>query len=209
MQTNRKKQNIKSYIAIAIFLVFWMIAFADLFFEEKVAATVPNFSWAYHQAFHQTWSFFSQPAIYNDKLVFILRKNDKVIDSIDVLDELWKTKRSKWNYAKENVWDHIMFRNLRDLRKAIQNKTFFKVVEIKKEFTEHEIIESKENAILLNNLIVFGTTVLKEKGIEINNCQYQIILITNYTKPFYNHQHYNDTTIQLTTDWQQFSKWKN
>lgn len=205
MQINQKKQTIKSYVAIAIFLVFWFVAFAYLIFEDKLTKVVPNFSWAYNQTFHQNWSFFSQPAIYNDKFVFLLKKDDKIIDSIDVLNELWKTKRSKWNYSRENVWDHIMFRQMRKLRCKLQEKKIISF-STNDSLAYCELLTKNNNAELLQNLEVFGKEMLAAKGIKTNDIQFKIILFTTYTKHFPSHKHPNGNVKEFETSWKYFNK---
>lgn len=202
MQINQNKQQTKSYVAIAIFLFFWLTALAYLFFENKITKKVPNFSWAYNQAFHQNWSFFSQPAIYNDELIFVIQKNTETIDSIDVLDELWKAKRSKFNYARENVWDHIMYRQMRKLRSKLQEKN---LVSYSKDSTKfNSLLNNKTNADLLHNIEKFGKEIIEKKGIKTDEAKFKILLFTNYTTPFLKHKNNYQNSLEFDTDWKYF-----
>lgn len=204
MHATKTTQTIKSYIAIAIFLVFWIVAFAYLFFEEKVTQKAPHFSWAYSQAFHQSWSFFSQPAIYNDKLIFVVKDNNKT-DSIDVLDELWKAKRSKWNYARENVWDHIMYRQMRKLRSKLAEQKLVSFNSRDSLKYCHQITD-KNNIELLQNIEAFGKEIVEQKGIATNGKQFKILLYTNYTKPFNNEKRIIGDVLEFETHWKYFNK---
>ncbi|MCX6208020.1 MAG: hypothetical protein NTZ59_00615 [Bacteroidetes bacterium] len=203
MHSTKTKQTIKSYIAIAIFLVFWIVAFAYLFFEKKVTQKTPNFSWAYSQAFHQSWSFFSQPAIYNDKLIFVIKRNNKT-DSVDILDELWKAKRSKWNYARENVWDHIMYRQMRKLRSKLQEQKLISF-SIKDSLKYCQQLTDKDNVELLQNIEVFGKEILQQKGFATSGKQFKILLYTNYTKPFKNEKRMIGDVLEFETHWKYFN----
>lgn len=203
MQINQNKQKVKSYIAIAIFLFFWIISFAYLFFEDKTTKAIPNFSWIYSQAFHQSWNFFSQPAIYNDQLIFIIKKDNETVDSIDVLDELWKAKRSKINYARENVWDHIMYRQVQKLRSKIQEK---KIIAYNRDSTLFQSsFKDKVNIDLLKNIESFGKEMLEKKGITTTRKKFKIMLYTNFTKPFRKYEEKVQKKLEFDTDWKYFN----
>ncbi len=190
-----KKHNIKSLAALAVFCCFWLFTFLYIVVQKSFEKKISRTTWAYKQAFPQSWNFFTQPAIYNDKLIVILQnENHPTLDSIDVLEILWNEKRSKFNYAKANVWDHIMFRTLRETRERLNNNTL-------KQFPENE-----SNKRLFNNLEMFGKEMLLTKNTDIKNSSYKILLCTNYTTPFKNHQYYSDTIIELTSNWKQFVK---
>jgi hypothetical protein len=178
------KETKKTYLAITIFLVFWLVALLYIVAGNKLNKKFSSISWGYNQVFHQSWQFFMQPAIYNDKLVVILKKNNQSnVDSIDVLNELWKQKRTPFNNATPTVWDEIMFRQIRFLRLALQDK---KLISYNNNDSIYNLLSStKNNKMLLNNITIFSKQMLQNIGYTTTaNTQLKIVLYTNYTPPF-------------------------
>lgn len=209
MQQTGEKNNKKSYLVLTFFIMFWLITFAYLFAKNKLNKKTPNVSWAYHQLFPQSWNFFSQPAIYNDKLIFILRnKNQSKLDSVDVLDMLWNDKRTEFNYARANVWDHIMFRQIRYLRIELTNKTLIAYNETDsiKMAEYYHTSNTDGNKKLLKNIEAFGKEMLQKKQFKIDSStQYQMLLFTNYTKPFNQKDIIIKNDLAFKTDWKTFA----
>ena len=209
MQQTGKKNIKKSYIVLTFFTMFWLLTFAYLFAENKLNKKTPNISWAYHQLFPQSWNFFSQPAIYNDKLIFILKnKNQSKLDSVDVLDILWSEKRTKFNYARANVWDHIMFRQIRYLRTELTNKTLVAYNETDNAKMANYYITANaiNNKKLLDNFEVFGKEMLRNKQFKVDSStQYQMLLVTDYTKPFNKKDTITKNDLAFKTDWKTFA----
>lgn len=183
--TNNQNINKKVYILVIIFLMFW--SFTSLFILfPKLTSKFSSINWVYSQTFPQSWSFFTQPAIYNDRLIVVTRdSNEKIIDSVDVLKTLWDNKRAKFNYSYENIWDHIMYRSIRDLREKINSAqiTFYSEDDIFKQINYYELLLPQDNYFLLQNIENFSKKMLSKDKLTKAE-EFQLLLYTDYINPF-------------------------
>ena len=187
--------TIKAYLTISVFILFWMMTFAFVFPTKIFRKKTPKLAWNYDQVFGQKWNFFTQPYLYNDRIVFVLKNvtTMQVADSIDVLNELWKQKQSNAPFnTKEDILDHIMLKQTARLRAGIEDAQVF-IKESNKDSANQpwlkqisSLIEAdKVNANTIHNIEAFGKIILKSKGINIDkNIQYKILFYTDFISTF-------------------------
>lgn len=170
----------------------------------------PSFSWVHHQALPQKWIFFTPPPIYNDKLLVVFKDNNgNAYDSIDVMKDFWIRKCNKFNYSKESVWDHIIFRQFVHCREAIRNKSFvgFSNTDSLQNVKYFASTKQPINHQFLHNIDVFVREMLNEINYKPKtNSLYQVKLITNYTQPFYKHTkaHAQGDDLVFATHWKKY-----
>jgi hypothetical protein len=175
----------KSALALLLFIAFWLFTAVFILNKNLLKKKLASTTWVYSQTFAQTWNFFTQPAIYNDRVIVVLQNSKtQKVDSIDVLALLWQEKRTKFNYARANVWDHIILRTNNAIRERIKNKSFFSVDSNKLNNGEFELIEDKESKRLLNNLKVFAKEQLIHHKVDLQEASYKVCLYTHYISNF-------------------------
>ena len=207
--------TIKAYLAISVFILFWIMTFAFVFPTKIFRKKTPKIAWCYDQVFGQKWNFFTQPHLYNDRIVFVLKNSItmKVTDSIDVLNELWKQKQNNAPFnTKEDIFDHLMFRQTARLREAIEDAQVFLKENNKDSSNEHllkkisSLIEAdKLNTNTIYNIEAFGKIILKSKGINIDkNIQFKILFYTDY---IYSFKHTKSEQKKCTLDFESSYKY--
>lgn len=125
---NTRQHSIKTYFIVITFALFWLTSFAFVFPTKYFRKKAPKLAWVFDQVCGQKWNFFTQPHLYNDRLIIIVKDtlSNKVIDSTDVLTMLWKDKKHHAPFNTfENVYDHIVFRQTSHLREAIYNAQIY------------------------------------------------------------------------------------
>lgn len=187
----------KTYLALGLFVAFWIITFAFVFPTKIFRKKVPKVAWCFDQVWGQKWNFFTQPHLYNDRLVFVVKKsaNTSITDSIDVLKLLWKDKQNNAPFnTKEDILDHIMLRQNAYLREAIENAKQVAKVDsnyyTKKDADKivSSMVENSNNGRnILNNIEAFGKLMLQKHSKKISDStSYKILFYTDYIKPYNN-----------------------
>lgn len=190
------KKNLTIFFALFLFFSFWIFTVFFILNKKLCQKKVSSTTWVYSQLFSQSWNFFTQPALYNDKLLITIYDSDThQINTINLLEQLWQQKRKSVFNASANVWDHIILRTNNSIRERIKSGTFTENVLTKKNYNEVQLINNEENIRLYNNLKSFVDYELAILNLNENNCYYVFKLQTSFIKPFNQNFTTNDTTI--------------
>lgn len=208
---NNPKHSIKSYCIIAVFALFWLMSFAFVFPTKIFRNKVPKIAWVFDQVCGQKWNFFTQPHLYNDRLIFIVKDtvSNKIIDSTDVLTMLWKNKRQHAPFnTYENVYDHIVFRQTSHLREALFNASEYARQQNnnRPDYINQLLKNDTLNNRIFHNLNAFGKMVLREKGVQLNSHHvYKMMFYTDYMPPFKTSNH-DSLVLEFTSDYKPFNE---
>lgn len=186
--------RIVSYLAILIFLLHWAVAFILAMPVNYVKQTVTGYLPRYQTMF-SSWSFFTPPLTYHNRLYFIFR-DSKISgnkqDTIEVLANisLQKQIRAPFN-QRENIIDHLVNNSVADLKKIVcPYKTTIDSLSINKSdsLAIARAISNVENNVNykrhLATLTNYCKTVLQEKHIDTIGKEVKIVIKEEAIRPF-------------------------
>ncbi len=175
-----------------MFILFWIMTFAYVLPVNIFKQKTPKIAWCYNQIWGQKWSFFTQPNLYNERLFFVLKKSEttQVTDSIDVLNELWKDKRTNIPFnTKEDILNHIMYWQIDALKETID--------------TSKKI--TKTNNTSMSNIENFGKLMLQKKGYKIDDStQFKMMLYADYINGFGINKKNKKCVLEFETSYKPF-----
>ncbi|MDN3655024.1 hypothetical protein QWZ08_05275 [Ferruginibacter paludis] len=194
MNTKNRDVYILSCIAIVIFIFYWVAIFILAMPVTRASEIISHRSPFFTNTFGVSWTLFTPPSTFNDRLYFIVRNgtNHGLADTIEVLENiaLQKQRRAPFN-QKENVIDHLVNNNVWNLKKHVWlNKK--KPSQILSSCADSLYIASAIAAIInkraytanLNTLTNYARMVLQQHKIDRNGKEIKILITEKQIRPF-------------------------
>ena len=186
--------RILSYLAILIFLLHWAVAFILAMPANYVKQTVANHASRYQTMF-SSWSFFTPPLTYHNRLYFIFR-DSKISgnkqDTIEVLANISLQKQIRVPFnQRENIIDHLVNNSVAGLKRVVRS---YKITTDSLAINKSDsptIARSISNAEGNNNykrylatLTNYCKIVLQQKNIDIIGKEVKIVIKEKEIRPF-------------------------